>query len=133
MGQRSQGPYRHRYHRFWMGPTSFLRVPPTTTFVDQPTLPKEMHVSKLTLNSACSISSTGVSLCWPFFALPMAVRLAKVITTSSGLFSRMAFKPLGRAAELSVLLKSGEGAVFNERGATRNMISERGGQCKTSL
>lgn len=43
-----------------------------------------------TLNNACIISSTGESLNWPFRCLPVAVRFANVITTSSGRLSRMA-------------------------------------------
>lgn len=42
----------------------------------------------VTLNSACSSSSTGVSLSCPFRALPIAVRFANVTTTSFGFFSK---------------------------------------------
>ena len=51
----------------------------------------------LTLNKACSISSTGMSLNCPFFAFPIAVRFAKVMTTSSGFCCRMAPRPRGVA------------------------------------
>jgi hypothetical protein len=50
---------------------------------------KEKQQAKIpTLNSARSISSTGVSLNCPFFAFPIAVRFAKVMTTSFGCFCR---------------------------------------------
>ena len=61
-----------------------------------------------TLKRACSISSTGVSFSWPFFARPTAVRFAKVMTTSSGCFSRIAAKPRGRVAELAARESEGE-------------------------
>lgn len=48
-----------------------------------------------TLKSACIISSTGTSLSWPFFALPIAVLFANVMTTSSGLFSKICALPRG--------------------------------------
>lgn len=60
-----------------------------------------------TLKRACSISSTGVSLSWPFLARPTAVRFANVMTTSSGCFSRMAAKPRGRVAELAAREREG--------------------------
>ena len=42
---------------------------------------------------ACMSSSTGTSFSWPFRARAIAVRLAKVRTTSSGFFSRRAGSP----------------------------------------
>ena len=52
-----------------------------------------LSVGEHTLYKACIISSTGVSLNWPFRCLPIAVRFANVITTSSGRFSRIAARP----------------------------------------
>lgn len=53
-----------------------------------------------TLNNACIISSTGVSLNWPFRYLPIAVRFAKVTTTSSGRFSKIAARPCATCVDM---------------------------------
>lgn len=72
-----------------------------------------MNNDLLTLNNARRSSSTGVSLNWPFFARPTAVRFANVITTSSGFFCRICARPNGRAwvlaARFRVRASKGDG------------------------
>lgn len=85
-----------------------------------------------TLNNACRISSTGASLSCPFFARPTAVRFAKVITTSSGFFSRMAASPRGRVTELADRVNIGKTGRLEDRRA-RNISKATSGLGESSL
>lgn len=83
--------HRHRCHQSWQDSVVFSPGLPTSAGLDTEHICGE--VMSHTLNKECKSSSTGTSLSWPFFALPMAVRLANVMTTSSGFFCRITAKP----------------------------------------
>lgn len=59
----------------------------------------------VTLKSPWRSSSTGVSFHCPFFARPIGVRFAKVMTTSSGFLARMADNPREGLVEAARMAK----------------------------
>lgn len=66
---------------------------------------ENLALAAITLNSPCNSSSTGVSFHCPFFARPIGVRFAKVMTTSSGCFAKMAGRPRGMVVEAARIAK----------------------------
>jgi len=81
-----------KYRQFLKGPAGFSQGLP---IAQVQSVIGRSKPDGLTLNREWRSLSTGTSLSWPFFARLIAVRLAKVMTTSSGRFSRISDRPLG--------------------------------------
>lgn len=101
------GTHLHRRHQSWTDPAWSSPESPAENPRCSYTRTQTYNVP--TLTRASSSSSAGVSLNWPFLALPIAVRFANVMTTSSGFLCRTPARP--RADVEAALLTRGARTV----------------------